>query len=406
MQSLCEELAAWACALKPTADDEALAQRALADTVAVALAARGGPFDEMLAPLSEAGRWAALAHVIDFDDLHLPSTAHISAVCVPVALAEDGGARAYLAGAGVMARLGAVLGWRHYSSGWHATCTAGAPAAAAGAAVARGLDAEGVSMAIALAVPAAGGVQRAFGTAAKGLQVAFAAEAGVRAARLVAAGATADPRALDEWVGLVGGDLGALPIDSEAIPGGLAVKPYPCCYALQRPIAAVQELGPLDADRIRRIHVSTPTSALAPLIHRRPTTGLEAKFSLEYGLACALLDHHPGLESFTDAAVARPAARRLMELVEADSTERGDGLLAGRCAITVTLDDGTTQSSELDLPPGAPERPISDAELAQKVEICAGDLAVEVSALRFQNAAAFMRSAARRAQPADQGRPA
>ena len=28
-----------------------------------------------------------------------------------------------------MARLGSALGWRHYSAGWHATCTAGAPAA-------------------------------------------------------------------------------------------------------------------------------------------------------------------------------------------------------------------------------------------------------------------------------------
>jgi 2-methylcitrate dehydratase PrpD len=405
-RSLCEELAAWACALDPTSDDEALAQRALADTVAVALAARGGPFERVLEPLSEVGRWAALAHVIDFDDLHLPSTAHLSAVCVPVTLAQDGDARVYLAGAGVMARLGTVLGWRHYSSGWHATCTAGAPAAAAAAAVARGLDGAGVATAIALAVPAAGGVQRAFGTAAKSLQVAFAAEAGVRAASLAAAGAGADPRALDDWVELVGGEAAALPVAPEAIPGGLAVKPYPCCYALQRPIAAVQALEPLDPGRIRRVEVSTPASALAPLIHHRPTTGLEAKFSLEYGVACAVLDRPVALESFSDAAVARPDARRLMGLVEAGSSEEGDGLLAGRFAISVTLDDGTTRSTELDLPPGAPERPMSDAELAQKVRTCAGDLADQVSSLRWDTAAAFMRAAARRAQPAGQGHPA
>src|SRR6516165_9332175 len=135
----------------------------------------------------------------------MQSTTHVSAVCVPAALASGGGADAYLAGAGVMARLGTALGWRHYEAGWHATCTAGAPAAAVTAAVARGLDAERIAVAIALAVPAAGGVQRAFGTAAKPLQVAFAAEAGVRAAALAEAGASADPRALDDWLGLVGG---------------------------------------------------------------------------------------------------------------------------------------------------------------------------------------------------------
>ena len=48
---------------------------------------------------------------LDFDDLHMPSTAHVSAVCVPAAATFTGGAEAYLAGAGVMARLGTALGW-------------------------------------------------------------------------------------------------------------------------------------------------------------------------------------------------------------------------------------------------------------------------------------------------------
>ena len=368
------------------------------------VAARGEPLEQMLGPLSEAGRWAALAHVLDFDDLHLPSTAHLSAVCVPVALALHGGARAYLAGAGVMARLGAVLGWRHYASGWHATCTAGAPAAAAAAALAEGLDVDGVAAAIALAVPAAGGVRQAFGTPAKSLQVAFAAEAGIRAASLVAAGARADPLALDRWVELVGGDPAGLPAVPEAIPGGLAVKVYPCCYALQRPIAAAQALGPVDPSRVRRIRVSTPASALTPLIHHRPATGLEGKFSLEYGLACALLDRPVGLESFTDAAVVRPAASRLMELVETVASKEGEGLLAGTVALAITLDDRTSLHSELDFPPGAPQRPMTETDLAQKLETCAGEHADEVRRLTFQTAADFMWTTVAQAQPAGRRR--
>lgn len=400
------ELAGWAAGLQPSHDDLALARRALLDTVAVAVAAHDEPLGRMLGSLSEVGRWAALAHVLDFDDLHLQSTTHISAVCVPVALASGGGASAYLAGAGVMARLGMVLGWRHYAAGWHATCTAGAPAAAAAAAVARGLDAQGIAAAMALAVPAAGGIQRAFGTSAKSLQVAFAAEAGMRAAALAADGADADPRTLDHWVKLVGGDPGASPDAAEAVPGGLAVKPYPCCYALQRPIAAVLALGPVDAGRVRRIQVRTPASALAPLIHREPVTGLEAKFSLEYGLACALLDRPVGLQSFSDAAVARQAARQLMELVEAEPDESGEGLLAGTVDVTIALDDRTALHSELDFPPGAPQRPISEADLTQKIDGCAGGLADEVRDLGWDTAATFMRSAAAPAQPTGQIRPA
>jgi 2-methylcitrate dehydratase PrpD len=394
---IAERLAGWATAFEPTTEDRALADRALADTIAVAAAARSHPLHDLLSELPETAAWAALAHVLDFDDLHLPSTAHVSAVCVPAALSAGGDARAYLAGAGVMSRLGAALGWPHYDRGWHATCTAGAPAGAAAAAVALGLDATDVATAMTLAVPAAGGVQRAFGTAAKALQVGFAADAGVRAARLAAAGASADPRALDQWFDLVGGDTTRLVLDGPAVPGGLAVKLYPCCYALQRPIAAVRDLPPVDPVRVARVTVRTPASALAPLIHAAPATGLEGKFSLQYAVAATLLDGRPGIESFTDEAVARREARALLDRVAVEAVPGGDDLLAGTAAIELALDDGSTLRAELDLPPGAPGRPPSPDELAAKVADCAGDLADDVLALGWADAADFVRE--RLAQP-------
>ena len=322
MAMVVEKLVRWAAAYEPSPDDLALADAALRDTLAVAHAAR-----DRETFLPGAPGEAVAAHVLDWDDLHLPSTTHISAVCVPVARASGGGARAYLAAAGVMARLGTALGWAHYERGWHATCTAGAIGAAVGAALPQGAD---LATAMALAVPAAGGVQRAFGSDAKALQVGFAVEAGVRAARLALAGAKADVSALDQWFALVGGDPGRLDVSGPAIPGGLAVKVYPCCYALQRPIAAVRDLGEIPAGRIR---VRTPESSTRPLIHHRPRTGLEGKFSLEYGVAAALLDGAPGLESFTDAAVQRPEARELIERIDVELTPGGDGLLAGEFTI-------------------------------------------------------------------------
>src|SRR6266536_1158070 len=243
---LAEALAAWAVRLGPTAEDLDLAERALLDTMAVTLAARDHPLAQVAGGLQDAARWASIGHVLDFDDLHLPSTAHVSVVCVPAVLASGGDARAYLAAAGVMARLGTALGWEHYARGWHATCTAG--------------------------VPAAGGVQRAFGTSAKSLQVGFAAQAGVLAADLVAAGASADPSALDQWLPLVGGDAGRLSLTGPAVPGGLAVKLFPCCYALQRPIGAMRMLlepepPPPRPEEVARVVVRTPEAALQPLIH-------------------------------------------------------------------------------------------------------------------------------------------
>jgi 2-methylcitrate dehydratase PrpD len=363
-----EQLAEWAAGLVPSEADERLAQRSLVDTCAVHAAARDHPLGVLAERLGEAGRWAVLAHVLDFDDLHMESTTHISAVCVPAALATDGGARAYLAGAGVMARLGVALGWPHYQRGWHATCTAGAPAAAAAAAAGMGLGARELAVAMALAVPAAGGVHRAFGTAAKSLQVGFAVDAGVRAAELAAAGASTDPAALDQWLELVGGDPARLTLDGPAVPGGLAVKLYPCCYALQRPMAAARELRAPDGP----ITVSTPAGTLQPLIHDHPRTGLEGKFSLHYGIAAALLDEHPGFASFTDEAVVRPEAQAIVERVRVNATPGGDWLLAGEVAI-----EAGGRTVRLARPPGAPDRPPTPEQLAAKVADCGGDPAVE-----------------------------
>jgi 2-methylcitrate dehydratase PrpD len=246
-------------------------------------------------------------------------------------------------------------------------------------------------VAIALSIASAGGVQRAFGTTAKSLQVAAAVEAGLRAAVLAEAGAGADVGAVDDWMRLVRGDPDALQLDGPAVPGGLAVKLYPCCYALQRPIATLRELGAVAADSVERVRVRAPAGTLTPLIHHDPQTGLEAKFSLEYGVAAALLDGRPGFDSFSDAGVARPAARRLMQRVEAvaDGTG-GQGLLAGAAAAEVELSGGEMLRARLELPPGAPQRPLGAAELEGKLRLCAPDAVDQLSALTWETAPAFM----------------
>lgn len=390
--SVATGLAEWAVALQPSSEDLALADRALLDTVSVGLAARAEPILDIAAVLSEEARWAVACHIIDFDDLHMPSTTHISTVCVPVALSLGGGSRSYLAGAGVMARLGTALGWAHYAAGWHATTTAGAVAAAAGAGVALGLDADAVARAMALAVPAAGGVQRAFGTDAKSLQIGFAAHAGVRAARLAAAGATADLYAVDDWMALTGGAAEKVDLSGPAVPDGLAIKLYPCCYALQRPIGATAALRErVDPASVTRIVVRTPKATVKPLIHSRPRTGLEAKFSLEYSVAAALVDEHPGFATFSDRLVGRPEVARLLELVEVDLTEGGDQLLSGEVEVEVHTRDGVSRST-LAHPPGSPQNPPTDEDLRLKVADCLTGIPVSPGDITWDSGAALFRT--------------
>jgi 2-methylcitrate dehydratase PrpD len=392
--SVATALARWALDLTPTEEDLALADRALLDTVAVGVAAREHRILRVGAGMGQAARWAAACHVIDFDDLHMPSTAHISTVCVPVALATGGDARAYLAGAGAMARVGTALGWRHYSSGWHATTTSGAVGATVTAAVSLGLDVDAVARAIALAVPAAGGVQRAFGTDAKSLQIGFAADAGIRAAHLAAAGATADVSAVDAWTRLVGGDPAGVRMDGPTVPDGLAIKMYPACYALQRPVSAIRTAlgghgGRLDPAAVRRVTVRTPAASVQPLIHHRPQDGLQGKFSLEYAIATALLDDRQDFAAFSDEAVRRPEAQRLIGLVETTLDDHGDSLLSGQVEIDVHTADGVISAS-LQYPPGSPQRPPSRSELAEKLETCLAGSDVGTSAITWDDAAAVL----------------
>lgn len=397
MASVAQELASWAAAFVPSQDDLALARRALVDTLSVALAAKDEPIVAVNAEEPPAARWAAIAHVLDFDDLHLDSTAHLSAVCVPAVLAAGGAERAYLAAAGVMARVGSALGWRHYTAGWHATCTSGALGASVGAGLALGLDEDQLTRAMALAVPAAGGVQRAFGSMAKALQVGFAAAAGVRAASLVAKGATADPAAVDSWLELMTAPDHRLVLGDDAVPGGLAIKLFPCCYALQRPIGAARELrrlagSPIEPGAVRRITVRSPDSALQPLIHHRPRSGLQGKFSLEYGIAAGLLDEDPGIESFTDRAVARRTAQDLVAKVAVDSSPspHGDGLLAGSTEVVLDLHGGTSIEARMSRPPGSPGRALTDAELEAKVRTCAPAHADEILSCTWERAAELL----------------
>jgi 2-methylcitrate dehydratase PrpD len=391
--SVCESLAEWASRLVPTAEDLALADRSLRDTVAVALAAADEPVVERAQALGAAGAWAAAAHVLDFDELHVESSAHVSAVIAPVVLALGGEATAYLAGVGVMARLGVALGWSHYARGWHITCTAGAPAAAAAAAVALGLNEDQIARAMALAVPAAGGVQRAFGTDGKALQVGMAADAGVRAALLAERGATADLSALEAWLELVGAESDTVGTGGPAVPGGLATKLFPSCYGTQRPMHAVRAaLGGVRDVAVRSVHVTTPLGTVLPLIHHRPRTGLEGKFSLEYAVAAALLDEWPGPESFTDESVTRPAATALVERVTTELLPGGEGLLHGTCQVELHLDDGSVLRAEIDQPPGSPGRPATSAELERKFSSCGPLVQSRLDDLRWETAASILRA--------------
>ena len=137
---------------------------------------------------------------------------------------------------------------------------------------------------------------------------------------------------------------------------------------------------------MRRIVLRTPEATVAPLIHHRPDTGLQGKFSLEYAAAAALLDRHPGLASFTDEAVRRPAARRLAGLVETELSPGGSWLLDGELAAEVHTDGEVLQIKQ-QFPPGAPQRPPAAGELHAKLSDCVAGLDTDPASWTWDDAA-------------------
>ncbi|MGW0810878.1 MmgE/PrpD family protein [Nonomuraea sp. NPDC002799] len=399
----------YAATAQPPPDSADAVARAVLDTVAVAVAAGRDPIVRALTTTvtpGEVSLWtggprtspeqAALingtaGHVLDYDDVTSPLRGHPSIALIPglLALAEaedaDGAAvaTAYVVGFEVMLKLAKAMAAPHYAAGWHATTTIGGIGATVAAARLLRLEAGQIADAIGLFLGQCGGTRENFGTAAKSFQVGAACANAVRAALAARAGLTAGHGALDGPAGFTHlyadgedatrrlhgqlDDLGS----RELRTSGLDVKKYPMCYAAHRALDVVLDLrteADLNAKDVVRAEVRTSGAALTPLIHHRPETGLEAKFSMEYGLATALLGGPPRLTDFTDEAVRRPEARHLLARVHA--TETHTPLSPRWAEVSLHLTDGRVLRGRAETLRGSAAAPLTMEELTAKAVDC------------------------------------
>ena len=329
-------------------------------------------------------------HVLDYDDVTSPMRGHPSIALLPalLALAEATDARgdelvcAYVAGFEVICKLAKAIAIKHYARGWHSTSSIGAIGAAVACARLLRLDELRMTHAIGLAVAQAAGSRANFGTHAKSFQAGQANAAGLRAALLAAEGFDAAPGVLEDAFGYLdlyaNGESLAPQIEAiggqplELIASGIEVKKYPLCYATHRALDGILDLRAehgLTLANVQSVHVRASAGALTPLIHARPQTGLEAKFSMQYGVTAALLDGQVRLASFTDAAVRRPDAQAFFARVTTD--DRTDSPTFPRWSeIDMTLGNGKRLTRRVDLLRGSAQAPLSLDELRAKVQDC------------------------------------
>jgi 2-methylcitrate dehydratase PrpD len=333
------------------------------------------------------------AHALDYDDVNYSLRGHPSAPILPavLALGEHTGASGadvlagFVVGFELECKLGRTQGPSHYARGWHATSTHGSVGAAAACASLLRLPVEETAMALGIAGSMAAGSRQNFGTMTKPLHPGRAAEAGLTAALLAGHGFTADPRMLEEPLGFIrlfsaaedhdqSKALAELGEPFDIISPGISVKKYPCCYNTHRALDAILALRDehqLSPDAVASVEVRLPESSAQPLIHPRPTSGLEGKFSMQYCMAAALLDGSPRLTAFEDASVQRPAAQDLLRRIEMVTESGQVNMAEGPSEVTVRLRDGTALQRRVEEPRGSGGDPLSWDELVEKFRDCA-----------------------------------
>lgn len=316
-----------------------------------------------------------LIHALDFDDIP-----HFAAVELPPALAiveetDITGEElvvALVAGFEVAARITTMLA---HGRPQHPIGTVGAVGAAVVTAKLLRLGREQTTTALSIAASMSSGLTENFGTFTKPLHAGRAAEAGYMAAKLAAAGWTADPAVYegrkgffaaycdpaseversygsgvdDFWITRVPADLSAgSPLDENRFPpvhtaGSLDVsrvglgapsdqlrggpnlsrgpsfKPWPACGGNNAVLTAMFSFigrGDVDRDDIAGVEIVVPTDPERGAVFRtNPADALQGKFSLPYGVAAAWLDGFVTVSSYEDETFARIRERRLLDRI-------------------------------------------------------------------------------------------
>ena len=364
-----------------------------------------GPSRVLGTDIKTAPRFAAFAngvalHADDYDDTQLAVApdrvygllTHPTAPVLPAVLAlaerdDRSGAEvldAYLVGLEVECKVAEAINPRHYQEGFHSTGTVGAIGAAAAAARLLRFDVETTERVLGIAASQSAGLRENFGTMTKPFHAGRAAENGVLAADFAARGWTAAPTILEAGRGFFQAAGGGY--DPAAIRGklgnpwtfdspGVSIKPHPSGSLTHPGMGLMLELirqHHIRPQQVRRVRVGTNQNMPNALIHHRPKTELNAKFSMEFCIAILLLERRAGLAQFTDEVVNQPDVVAMIEKIEFGVHPEAEA--AGYDKMTTIIDvelaDGRVISGRADFGKGSPTNPMTDEELEGKFHEC------------------------------------
>lgn len=327
------------------------------------------------------------AHTVEVDDIYKHAIYHPGAPTIAAALAaaqESGSTgadflRAVTIGYEISTRIGTALGRAHYRY-WHNTGTVGTFGAAAAAAALYGLDTQRFAHALATAATFATGLQQAFrmDSMSKPLHAGRAAEGGLLAAQMARAGVTGSLDVIDGAAGMGRAmsdgpdwDKAVATLGHEYHIKQITFKNHACCghtfAAIDGALALQRQLG-LTGKDIARVVVATYRPALDVAGNPCPGTAAEARFSIPYVVACALLYGSVRLAAFTPERLIDPAIRALMQRIELTVDPQLDASFPGQRAARITIEATDGRRGDYFQPnrKGDPEEPLTDTDLDDK----------------------------------------
>ncbi|MFN7086244.1 MAG: MmgE/PrpD family protein [Burkholderiales bacterium] len=336
------------------------------------------------------------AHALDFDDCNNTLGGHPSVPILPAlfALADEHGASgrefitAYVAGFETECKIALAVNFHHYMHGWHPTATLGVFGAAAACARLLHLDNAQTATALAIAASFAAGIKANFGTMVKPLHVGQCARHGLFAALLARDGFSANPLAFEHKQGYFEVFDGAGNYDAarilpawanplDIVQPGIAIKQYPCCGSTHPALDAMIGLArshDLDPEHVEHVDAWIHARRLEHTNRPDPRSTTDAKFSVQYCVARALVDRKVVIEHFEGEAFREPRVKNVMTRVRAApcTTEQFPADNHFGAEIKVTLRDGTVLSAKVDQPLGRTSaNPLPPQRLKEKFDNCA-----------------------------------
>lgn len=333
-------------------------------------------------------------HGEDYDNTFEGCPVHTGVVMVPalfsageaLGLTKADVAKGLVVGIEVANRLGMVAGKGVHAAGFHPTAILGTMGAAAGVAAAMRQAPAQIQDTLGVAGSMAAGIIEylADGSWTKRLHAGWAAQSGIRAAQMGAAG-FAGPKTVFEGVhGLYAAFAPSITPDFTPLTQGLgetwqaanvAFKPYACGTMTQPFIDCAVRLkakgvNPDDIVSITcEVGEGTVHRLWEPLASkRRPPTAYAAKFSSPYTIAAGLLHGDAGLAQFTDEAVQDPRALAIADKVSyvVDPDDEYPRNYTGH--IRAELKDGSVIEERQAQLRGGTREPMSRGDILAKAE--------------------------------------